>query len=239
MTFLGIQLDTIAMEARLPLDKVLKIKNSLSEMRVRRKVTLRELQSLIGLLNFACCVVQQGRTFLRRVINITKGIQQPHVHIRLNKESRLDIAAWLLVIELFNGKTMLLKQIWISANKLHLYTEAAWSLGFGAVFESEWFYGSWNELVTDYPLIYKELYSIVLSIEVWGMLRTYFCAVVCYPFEKIILVEESILKILFEIITCVHYAYKTFVLSRNCVSAINQHFPSPLVGISFAFRKLI
>jgi hypothetical protein len=35
MTFLGIELDTTAMEARLPLDSVLKIKNSLSEMRVR------------------------------------------------------------------------------------------------------------------------------------------------------------------------------------------------------------
>jgi hypothetical protein len=44
MTFLGIELDTIA------IDNVLKIKNSLSEIRVRRKVTLRELQSLIGLL---------------------------------------------------------------------------------------------------------------------------------------------------------------------------------------------
>jgi hypothetical protein len=43
MIFLGIELDTIAMEARLPLDNVLKIKNSLSEMRVRRKVTLRDI----------------------------------------------------------------------------------------------------------------------------------------------------------------------------------------------------
>jgi hypothetical protein len=168
MTFLGIELDTIAMEARLSLDKVLKIKNSLSEMRMRRKVTLRELQSLIGLLNFACCVVQPGRTFLRRLIDRTKGIQQPHFHIRLNKESRLDIAAWLLCIEHFNGKTMLLKQIWISTNKLHLYTDAAGALGCGANFESEWFYGSWNELVKHYPITYKELYPIVLSVEVWG-----------------------------------------------------------------------
>jgi hypothetical protein len=105
MTFLGIELDTIA------IDKVLKSKNSLSEMRVRRKVTLRELQSLIGLLNFACCVVQPSRTFLRKLIDRTKGIQQPHFHIRLNKESRLDIAAWLFFIDHFNGKTMLLKQI--------------------------------------------------------------------------------------------------------------------------------
>jgi hypothetical protein len=130
MTFLGIELDTIAMETRFALDNVLKIKNSLSEMRVRRKVTLRELQLLIGLLNFASCVVQSGRTFLRRLIDRTKGIQQPHFHIRLNKESRLYIAAWLLVIDHFNGKTMLLKQIRISANKLHLYTDAARSLGF-------------------------------------------------------------------------------------------------------------
>jgi hypothetical protein len=101
---------------------------------VRRKVTLRELQSLIGLLSFACCVVQPDRTFLRRLIDRTKGIQQPHVHIGLNKDSRLDIAAWLLFIEHFNGKTMLLKQIWISANKLHLYTDASGSLGFEEIF---------------------------------------------------------------------------------------------------------
>ena len=74
MTFLCIELDTIAMEARLPLDNVLKIKNSLSEIRVKRKVTLRELQLLIGLLIFACCVVQPCRTFLRRLIDRTKGI---------------------------------------------------------------------------------------------------------------------------------------------------------------------
>jgi hypothetical protein len=43
--------------------------------------------------------VQPGRTFLRRLIYRTKGIQQPHFHIRMNKESRLDIAAWLLVID--------------------------------------------------------------------------------------------------------------------------------------------
>jgi hypothetical protein len=42
MTFLGIELDTIT------LDNVLKIKDNLSEMRVRRKITLRELQT------FAC-----------------------------------------------------------------------------------------------------------------------------------------------------------------------------------------
>jgi hypothetical protein len=122
----------------------------------------------LDLLSFACCVVQPGRTFLRKIIDRTKGIQQPHFHIRLNKENRLEIVAWLLVIGHCNGKTVLLKQIWISTNKLHLYTDAARSLGFGSIFQSEWIYGSWSELVKDYPITYKELYPIVVSIAVWG-----------------------------------------------------------------------
>jgi hypothetical protein len=74
----------------------------------------------------------------------------------------------LLCIDHFNGKTVLLKQILISTNKLHLCTDATGSLGFWANFESEWIYGSWNELVKDYPITYKELYPIVVSIAVWG-----------------------------------------------------------------------
>jgi hypothetical protein len=68
----------------------------------------------------------------------------------------------LLFIDHFNGKTMLLKQIWILTNKLHLYKDAAGSLGFGATFESEWFYGSWDELVKDYPITQRELYPICI-----------------------------------------------------------------------------
>ena len=95
-------------------------------------------------------------------------MQQQHFHIRLNKESRLEIEAWLLFIDHFNGKTVLLKDIWISTNKLHLCTDAAGYLGFWAIFEIDLFYGSWNELVKDYPITYIELYPIVVSIAVWG-----------------------------------------------------------------------
>ncbi|KAL5021808.1 hypothetical protein ScPMuIL_000963 [Solemya velum] len=53
------------MEARLPVEKVVKVRNLLSSIKKRKKVTLRELQSLLGLLNFCCQVVVPGRAFLR------------------------------------------------------------------------------------------------------------------------------------------------------------------------------
>ena len=54
LTFAGIELDCERFEARLPADKVVKARATIGNMKGRQKVTLRELQSLIGLLNFAC-----------------------------------------------------------------------------------------------------------------------------------------------------------------------------------------
>ena len=77
LTFAGIELDTVRSEARLPHDKVMRCTSMLSDYLKRKKVTLRELQSLIGLLNFACSVVLPGRAFLRHLIDLTIGISRP------------------------------------------------------------------------------------------------------------------------------------------------------------------
>ena len=48
------------MEARLPEDKVERIRSALSTFQSQRSTTLQELQSLIGILNFASKVIPQG-----------------------------------------------------------------------------------------------------------------------------------------------------------------------------------
>jgi hypothetical protein len=102
----GIEVDSTKMECRLPLDRIQKISDQLNSFKRRKKVTLREMQSLIGLLNFACSVVVPGRTFLRRLINLTCGITNPKFYIRLNKAARADLDTWALFISQFNGKSV-------------------------------------------------------------------------------------------------------------------------------------
>lgn len=68
LSFAGIELDSVLMEARLPLDKLNLCSTLLLEFLHRKKATLREVQSLTGLLNFACSVIVPGRAFLRRLI---------------------------------------------------------------------------------------------------------------------------------------------------------------------------
>lgn len=168
ITFMGLELDSILMEARLPADKLIKARTLLSSFVKSRKVTLKELQSLLGLLNFCCQVIVPGRGFLRRLIDLTLNVSKPHHHITLNKESRKDLRAWHLFLEHFNGKQVLTEQRWLSSDTLHLHTDASGALGFGAIFESHWFSGTWPEAWLAYDITFKEIFPISLSLEIWG-----------------------------------------------------------------------
>jgi hypothetical protein len=59
LTFLGLELDTIKFEVRLPDDKLQRLKSEIQKFQNRSSASLRELQSFIGLLNFVCKVVPQ------------------------------------------------------------------------------------------------------------------------------------------------------------------------------------
>ena len=74
LQFVGIEFDSVRQEARLPLDKLTKCRTLLNRFQKKRSVTLRELQTFIGLLNFCCPIVIPGRPFLRRLIDLTTGL---------------------------------------------------------------------------------------------------------------------------------------------------------------------
>ena len=132
-------------EARLPHDKLQKCNRLLHDFYKRRKVTLNELQSLLGLLNFTCSVFVPGRAFLHRMIDLTKGARRPHHHLRLTKEVKHDIAVWLTFLGQFNGRTFFLHEKWETSSSLQLYTGAAGSKGYGAIFGKHWFCGAWPD----------------------------------------------------------------------------------------------
>ena len=95
--FLGLELDSAEMEIRLPDDKLLKLMKKLTYFQTRKKCTILELQSLIGLLNFACAVVKPGRAFLRRIIDLTLGLKRPTHRRWLTKGSKDRFESMVLV----------------------------------------------------------------------------------------------------------------------------------------------
>ena len=62
--YLGILLDSIRMEASLPIEKVSRITEFIEVFLNRASCTKRELLSLLGHLNYACKVICPGRAFV-------------------------------------------------------------------------------------------------------------------------------------------------------------------------------
>ena len=67
LVFLGIEINTIAMELRLPQEKLSKLKKLLSEWQLKKVCSRKKPKSLLGHLNDACSVVKPGRLFIGRL----------------------------------------------------------------------------------------------------------------------------------------------------------------------------
>ena len=94
LTFLGFELDSKALEMRLPWDKLLDLQQTSSAWSGRRSCRKKELESLVGKLSHASRVVQPGKTFLRQLFELLKGTHKGFHHIRLNVAARSDIYWW-------------------------------------------------------------------------------------------------------------------------------------------------
>ena len=149
-------------EARLPTEKITKCVQSISDFLTRKKVKLKELQSLIGLLNFACSVITPGRAFLRRLIDLTCGATLQHHFIRLRQDTKEDLRVWLSFLSNFNGKSFFLDENWCNSTKLNWFTDASGSIGFGAIFGSEWRYGKWPNQWLHRHIATLEFYQLFL-----------------------------------------------------------------------------
>ena len=89
----------------LPAEKLLEYSATVSTWLTRRSSIARELDSLLGILFYACRVVVPGRSFLRRLLDIRHGVCCPHHHIRINQSARLDINWWDEFLSHWNGRS--------------------------------------------------------------------------------------------------------------------------------------
>ncbi|XP_078332529.1 uncharacterized protein LOC111130663 isoform X2 [Crassostrea virginica] len=102
MEYLGIILDSNLMQARLPMDKVLRIREMLDSFYVKKSCTKRELLQLLGHLNFASRVIIPGRSFVSYLLRLASSVRELHHYVHLNSECREDLYMWKLFLEQWN-----------------------------------------------------------------------------------------------------------------------------------------
>ena len=168
LEYLGILLDSAALEARLPPDKLQDIHDAIRSWSSRTSCSKRDLLSLIGTLSFAAKVVPAGRTFLRRMIDLSTSASSLQQVISLSQPFRLDLQWWHKFVTPWNGRSFFLLPGWVPSPDLQLFTDSSGTIGFGAYCQGEWFNGRWTQAQLEQSIQWKELYPIVLAAAAWG-----------------------------------------------------------------------
>ena len=107
LVFQGIEIESKKSRLRLPFDKLQTLKVELAGWHCRKACSKKEPLSLIGQLSHAAKVVKLGRTFLRRLMDLSTSARELHHHICLNASARADIAWWWSIGSQWSGQSKL------------------------------------------------------------------------------------------------------------------------------------
>ena len=161
LIFLGIEIDTVSGELRLPAEKLQCLITLLNEWGDRRACSRKDLESLIGLLNHACKVVRSGRSFLRRMLDLLHSVPRGNGYIRLNAGFRSDLAWWRSFAPQWNGTSFLPPPA--DLPRREMTSDASGSWGCGAWHGNAWFQVQWDSRAHGLSIAEKELIPIVLA----------------------------------------------------------------------------
>ena len=169
LVFLGIEIDTIAGEIRLPREKLICFKGLIQQWTEKRRCTKRELLSLIGQLQHATVVIHPGHSFLRQLIALSKSVNKLTHHLSINNEARSNILWWHSFLEGWNG-TNLLSVAGKRAPDKTFTSDASGSWGCRAHWETEWFQLAWDNTpeMRATNIATQELLPVVVAAAVWG-----------------------------------------------------------------------
>ena len=167
IVFLGVLIDMI--EGTLSILNE-KIRSELRNWINRTKATKRQLQQIIGKLNWAAKLLRASTPFIRRLIDLMCTVNRPSHHVRLNKGVKEDLQWLLNAYDMFNGTVVIVKK---PLSPEPSFSSDACTTGGAAFYNGDWLYANWS---IDYPEVQnahiniKELFTVLLAFRRWGPL---------------------------------------------------------------------
>ena len=167
--FLGIQINTVTRTLSITDTRLNEILQLLSVWEGKKRCTKRELLSLIGKLSFVSRVIRAGRTFLRRLINLSTKVKYLHYKLSLNKQAQADIHWWKTCIDSHNGVAMF-PEYWVTNEYHTIYSDAS-NVALGAVIGLKWtllpFIGN-NRWLCDMPIHFREMLAVCVAVKTYA-----------------------------------------------------------------------
>lgn len=166
MTFLGIEVDSNSMEIRVPQDKLDDIFSILDRWASKKSATKRQLQSLIGKLQFLAKCVAAGRVFISRLLVTLRSLKLPHHRFKVRGEFTKDLAWWNRFLLQFNNRSIISDKLWSAPDGQ--FSSDSCLTGGGAECGDEFMHFVYPPHLRDKHISQLELLVVVIAVKRWG-----------------------------------------------------------------------
>ena len=163
------------MVVRIPFENISKLRLGVQFIQNSKKMKLRDLESIVGLMAFCARAIPSARAFSSRFYYDISSVKfrKSYYYVRINHELREDATVWEKFLDQFNGECYLPDRIWISNGAIEMFTDSAGnaSLGCGAYFKGHWAQFKWPtewencEFMSD--ISFLELIPILFAMFIW------------------------------------------------------------------------
>jgi hypothetical protein len=173
LTFLGIGINTEDASLYIPDPKHLQVLGELQGFLQLERSKVKRWQKIIGKLSHLSQVVVAGRAHLNSLYSSLTGklSSSQNVRRRISQHARKELNVWLSFLADDRSKKPF-KVIFPSTHQaFEIWTEAASLTGFGAIWNDNWFYGSWPEpsqLWREHGMSFLELVPIFIALHMWS-----------------------------------------------------------------------
>jgi hypothetical protein len=124
MEFLGVLFDAPSMTMAVTPDRIQEILELIKNWLNKKKATKRELQVLIGKLQFIAKCVRSGRIFISRLLLILPSLRRQHHRFYVNKDFKRDLMWWQSFLIDFNGVSVIPNMAWVTPDT-HFSTDSS------------------------------------------------------------------------------------------------------------------
>ena len=167
--FLGIELDSHSMQARLPSDKHTRALEAVRLLLHKGRTSHRTLEKLLGFLSFCTRVLPLGRPFLRDLFTFLSRLSHLHPNAisRLNSAASRELQWWATFLPSWSGIHLIRAA---PRDSVHLHTDASGVKGIGGWWSSHAFSARIPRVHRKRHIDWKEAYAVLFAFAEWSQL---------------------------------------------------------------------
>jgi hypothetical protein len=170
MTFLGVLFNTETMTMEITPNRLIEIRSLVKVWLNKKVATLKELQSLLGKLNFIGACVKPSRIFVARLLNWLRQLYGADKKIkhRIPDEVKKDLLWWNEFLPKYNGISLLYLGPWCEPDTI-LSCDACLE-GCGGFWEGNYFHALFPSEILSFNLHIGalEMLALVLCLHLWA-----------------------------------------------------------------------